>query len=209
MKNKEMGCLTERKADKYVKVGNSVEFTAVSEYGCYRPESIRVRWLLGGRLVSTENKWYHTFEEPGEYWITVKIYEDQYKLLDSKTRRIIATESGFIGFSGLGLVPVQNEPTTATLNTCWFCGHQGTIDIDKICDHNHPRLNAKAYEGALVGVDENTELRMSLGNRHELGIYLAVHWKDKDNKSYWMEFPLSIMGQGLLWAMFRTEDRGC
>ncbi len=89
----------------------------------------------------------------------------------------------------------DNDTKQETIQ-CWFCGNRGTFDIDKICYMHNPRLNQNAYIDALVGVDKDTDLRMHLVNRHELGIYLAVHWTGNDNKQYWMEFPLSMMGLG-------------
>lgn len=78
-----------RKNERRVVRGRSYTFGAIDNYGCYAPEEVRVRWFLGGRLVSTEHQWIHTFENMGEYWITVKVYDNSYKLLDSKERNVI------------------------------------------------------------------------------------------------------------------------
>jgi hypothetical protein len=133
-------------------------------------------YKLSRKLLPTEERWIY----PGE----TRCFHDVYRILIAKTS--IGNQYHITEF----------KPTTIALIKCWFCGSEGMYDIEKICNWNHPRLNAKAYDGALVGVDENTELRMTLVNRHELGIYLAVHWTGNDKKQYGMEFPLSIMGCG-------------
>jgi len=55
---------------------------------CY--PGLKTRWLIGGRLVSNEDEFSYTFERPGEYLITCKIYDNKYKLLDSGTKKVIA-----------------------------------------------------------------------------------------------------------------------
>ncbi len=60
-----------------------------TRFGRYRFEEIRVRWLIGGRLVSTEQSLKYIFERPGVYYITGKIYDEHYKLLDYVIGKVI------------------------------------------------------------------------------------------------------------------------
>jgi len=81
---KEINCLPDYRlcptANKYID----------TRFGRYRFEEIRVRWLIGGRLVSTELSLKHTFERPGVYYITGKIYDKHYKLLDYVIGKVVA-----------------------------------------------------------------------------------------------------------------------
>lgn len=62
------------------------------EYVCY--PDLKIRWLIGGRLVSTDNSFLYTFENIGEYFITCKVYDETYKLLDSQIKKVIVEAGG-------------------------------------------------------------------------------------------------------------------
>lgn len=106
--------------DRTLKLGKTYTFTGVSldNFNCYSPDEIHVRWLIGGRLVSTQNQWIHKFEDTGKYWITVKVYDKQWNLLDFKQMYVIVEQ--YASHTQGAPINTQKKETDG-IKICSFC----------------------------------------------------------------------------------------